>query len=46
MRVVMPLAEGDEVAFAMPGHLEALYRFLRRGPAFSGLGSTVEETRS
>ena len=35
MRVVMLLADGDDVAFAMPGHLGVLYRFLRRGPALS-----------
>jgi len=31
MRVVMGLADGDEVAFAMPGYQEALYRFTRSG---------------
>jgi hypothetical protein len=46
MRVVMLLADGDEVAFAMPGHLEALYRFARSGPAVSVSVRTVEETRS
>jgi hypothetical protein len=29
MRVVMALADGDDVAFAMPGFQEALYRFRR-----------------
>jgi hypothetical protein len=33
MRVVLPLADGDDVAFSMPGHLEALYRFTRAGAA-------------
>lgn len=31
MRVVMKLEEGDEVAFSMPGHQAALYRFTRSG---------------
>jgi hypothetical protein len=46
MRVVMLLADGDDVAFAMPGHLDALYRFARSGPALSVSVRTVEETRS
>jgi hypothetical protein len=33
MRVVLALAEGDDVAFAMPGYPEALYRFRRSGGA-------------
>ena len=32
-RVVMALAEGDDVAFALPGHPEAVYRFARAGAA-------------
>jgi len=35
MRVVMALAEGDDVAFAMPGFPEALYRFQRDGGTVS-----------
>ncbi len=35
MRVVMALAEGDDVAFAMPGFEGALYRFSRAGDAVS-----------
>jgi hypothetical protein len=31
MRVVMALGDGDDVAFAMPGYLQALYRFTRAG---------------
>jgi hypothetical protein len=31
MRTVMALADGDDVAFAMPGYPEALYRFRRSG---------------
>jgi hypothetical protein len=31
MRVVMALGDGDDVAFAMPGYLQALYRFRRAG---------------
>ncbi len=31
MRVVMQLADGDDVSFAMPGHRSSLYRFARRG---------------
>jgi hypothetical protein len=30
-RFVMVLSEGDAVAFAMPGHRQARYRFARRG---------------
>jgi hypothetical protein len=33
MRIVMVLADGDDVAFAMPGYPEALYRFARAGAA-------------
>ena len=33
MRIVMSLGDGDDVAFAMPGYLEALYRFRRNGSA-------------
>jgi hypothetical protein len=31
MRIVMKLAEGDDVAFSMPGFRTALYRFQRSG---------------
>jgi hypothetical protein len=31
MRVVLALGDGDDVAFAMPGYPEALYRFDRSG---------------
>jgi hypothetical protein len=31
MRIVMALGDGDDVAFAMPGHPQALYRFVRTG---------------
>jgi hypothetical protein len=31
MRIVMKLANGDDVAFAMPGYRTALYRFERAG---------------
>ena len=31
MRVILALADGDDVAFAMPGFLEAVYRFARAG---------------
>jgi hypothetical protein len=30
-RFVMALSDGDRVAFSMPGHLQALYRFARKG---------------
>jgi hypothetical protein len=30
-RIVMGLGEGDDVAFAMPGYPQALYRFVRAG---------------
>ena len=33
MRIVMALGDGDDVAFAMPGYIEALYRFRRDGTA-------------
>jgi hypothetical protein len=46
MRVVMRLADGDEVSFAMPGHLEALYCFARRGPALSVSVRPVNRTPS
>jgi hypothetical protein len=32
-RIVMALGDGDDVAFAMPGYPEALYRFARAGAA-------------
>jgi hypothetical protein len=31
MRIVMTLADGDDVAFALPGYPHALYRFAREG---------------
>ena len=31
LRVVMGLADGDSVAFSMPGHQEPLYAFSRSG---------------
>jgi hypothetical protein len=31
MRAVMPLRDGDALAFGMPGHAGALYRFARVG---------------
>ncbi len=31
MRVVMQLADGDDVSFAMPDHRRSLYRFARYG---------------
>ena len=33
MRIVMVLGDGDDVAFAMPGFPQALYRFARAGEA-------------
>ena len=33
MRIVMALVDGDDVAFAMPGHPDSLYRFVRTGDA-------------
>jgi hypothetical protein len=33
MRVVMGLGDGDDVAFAMPGYPQSLYRFVRAGEA-------------
>jgi hypothetical protein len=33
MRVVMGLGDGDDVAFAIPGYPQALYRFARFGDA-------------
>jgi hypothetical protein len=33
MRIVMALGDGDDVALAMPGYMEALYRFRRAGAA-------------
>jgi hypothetical protein len=46
MRAVMLLADGDDVSFAMPGHLDALYRFVRNGPALAVSVRRVAETRS
>jgi hypothetical protein len=31
MRIVMALGDGDDVAFAMPGYPQAMYRFVRAG---------------
>jgi len=31
LRIVMALDDGDDVAFAMPGYMEALYSFRRHG---------------
>ncbi len=31
MRIVMPMQDGDAVAFGMPGHAGALYGFARTG---------------
>jgi hypothetical protein len=33
MRVLMALGDGDDVAFAIPGYPDALYRFVRAGDA-------------
>ena len=33
IRIVMALGEGDDVAFAIPGYPQALYRFVRSGAA-------------
>jgi hypothetical protein len=33
MRIVMGLGDGDDVAFAMPGYPQAMYRFARAGAA-------------
>jgi hypothetical protein len=35
MRIVMVLADGDDVAFAMPGYPQARYRFARDGEAIT-----------
>jgi hypothetical protein len=35
MRVVMPLQDGDALAFGMPGYEGALYRFARSGTEIS-----------
>ena len=31
MRVLMAMAEGDDVAFSMPGYPQVIYRFRRTG---------------
>ena len=33
MRIVMVLADGDDIAFAMPGYPDTRYRFARSGDA-------------
>ena len=43
MRIVMALGDGDDVAFAMPGYPEALYRFARAGEAVT---VSVRQVRS
>jgi hypothetical protein len=35
MRIVMALGDGDDVAFAMPGHPQSLYRFVRAGDSIT-----------
>ena len=45
MRIVMGLADGDQVAFAMPGYPEALYRFARSGEAVNVSLLPVEPAR-
>jgi hypothetical protein len=42
MRIVMAMAADDRVAFSMPGHLDALYRFARTS---DGVAASVEPTR-
>ena len=42
MRIVMALGDGHDVAFAMPGYPQALYRFARAGEAVT---VSVRETR-
>jgi hypothetical protein len=44
MRIVMALAEGDDVAFAMPGYPQALYRFTRSGAAVTASVRMVDPT--
>jgi hypothetical protein len=44
MRVVMALGDGDDVAFAMPGHPGALYRFTRSGEAVTVSVRAVDPT--
>jgi hypothetical protein len=43
LRVVMGLADGDSVAFSMPGHQDLLYAFSRSGEKVSV--STEADTR-
>jgi hypothetical protein len=44
MRIVMALDDGDDVAFAMPGYPQALYRFARSGEAVTASVRPVEPT--
>jgi hypothetical protein len=44
MRIVMALGDGDDVAFAMPGYPQALYRFVRSGEAVTASVRPVEPT--
>ena len=45
MRIVMPLRDGDAVAFGMPGYDDALYSFARTGRAVS-ISVEVEPQRT
>ena len=44
MRIVMALDDGDDVAFAMPGYPQALYRFVRSGDAVTASVREVDPT--
>jgi hypothetical protein len=44
MRIVMALGDGDDVAFAMPGYRQALYRFVRAGDAVTVSVREVDPT--
>ena len=44
MRIVMALDDGDDVAFAMPGYPQALYRFVRSGDAVTASVRKVDPT--
>jgi hypothetical protein len=46
LRVVMRLADGDSVAFSMPGHQDSLYAFSRSGEEVKVSSGTDVEPRA
>lgn len=44
MRIMMPMQDGDALAFGMPGYQEALYRFARSGQEISISVEIIEKS--